>query len=336
LAVPFGTLVVMYYGVPGGLGDVAELQAGVLSIAQLVGAGLARDAASAWVRQGRWQRLHRGVYATFSGEPGREATLWAAVLACGPGAMLSYQTAAEVVGLTDRRSWLVHVTIPGQRRVALTQGLVIHCSARASQALHPARTPPQTRVEETILDLAAAADSLDDACSWVTRGIGRRLTVAESLLQAQAARGKMRWRQELLELLSPVGEGAHSPLEWRYHRDVERPHGFPPGTTQARSRVGGRLVYRDKLYAQFGVALELDGQVAHPGDRRWDDIRRDNAAAAHRITTLRYGWVDVATRPCAVAAEIARVLVSRGFTRVRPCSPRCPVGAVVARQRSPA
>jgi hypothetical protein len=29
---------------------------------------------------GRWQRLHTGVYATFSGEPGRRCALWAAVL----------------------------------------------------------------------------------------------------------------------------------------------------------------------------------------------------------------------------------------------------------------
>jgi hypothetical protein len=88
----------VYHGVPGGLGDVAELQSGILSIAQLRGGGLGRDAASAWVRQGRWQRLHRGVYATFSGEPSREAVLWAGVLASGPWAMLSYQTAAESQG----------------------------------------------------------------------------------------------------------------------------------------------------------------------------------------------------------------------------------------------
>jgi hypothetical protein len=186
------------------------------------------------------------------------------------------------------------------------------------------------------LDLAAAADSLYDVCGWVTRGIGRRLTTEDRLRQAMVLRGKMRWRAELEELLSPAATGVHSPLEWRCHRDVERPHGLPAGTAQARARVGGRTAYRDKLYAKYGIALELDGRLAHPADRRWDDIRRDNAAAANRITTLRYGWIDVATRPCAVAAEITQVLMTRGFTGARPCSPRCPVGAIVARQRSPA
>jgi hypothetical protein len=325
----------MVYGLPDDLTEVAELQCGVLSFRQLA-AGLSWGAVRSRVALGQWQRLHRGVYATFSGEPSREAVLWAAVLACGPGAMLSYQTAAEVAGLTDRRISLIHVIIPGERRVAPIRGLVIHCSARASQALHPARLPPQTRAEETILDLACTATRLDDACGWVTAGVGRRLTTEARLRQAMAQRGKMRWRPELEELLSPAAKGVHSPLEWRHLRDVERPHGLPQGTAQARARAGKRVVYRDKLYAKFGIALELDGRVAHPGDRRWDDIRRDNAAAADRIITLRYGWVDVATRPCEVAAEIAQVLVSRGFAGARPCSPGCPVAVVVARQRSPA
>ena len=41
------------------------------------------------VRSGCWQRLQRGVYATFSGEPLRETVLWAALLRAGPEAVLS-------------------------------------------------------------------------------------------------------------------------------------------------------------------------------------------------------------------------------------------------------
>ena len=321
---------------PTAMRELVDLQAGLATTAQLEAAGFTRNGLSCRVKAGHWQRLHRGVYATFSGELSRAAVLWAAVLAGGSGAMLSYQTAAEVVGLTDRRSSLIHVTIPGKRRVAPIRGLVIHCSARASQARHPARLPPQTRVEETILDLAGAATNLDDVCGWVTAGIGRRLTTEARLREALLQRGKLRWRPELEELLSPAAAGVHSPLEWRYHRDVERPHKLPGGTRQAQARRGAHNEYRDTLYKGYGIALELDGQVAHPRDRRWDDIRRDNAAAANRIITLRYGWIDVATRPCEVAAEITQVLMSRGFSGARPCSPRCQVGTVVARQRSPA
>jgi hypothetical protein len=326
----------VFYGLPVQLSETAQLQCGVLTARQLVDGGLTRGAAKSRVVLGQWQRLHRGVYATFSGDLGRGAVLWAAVLACGPGAMLSHQSAAEIVGLTEKRTSLTHVTIPSERRIARPPGLAIHYSSRAALARHPARLPPQTRIEETILDLACAATRLDDVCGWVTAGIGRRLTTEARLREALLQRGKLRWRPELEELLSPVAAGVHSPLEWRYHRDVERPHGLPGGARQALARRGNHNEYRDALYEGYGIALELDGQVAHPGDRRWDDIRRDNAAAANRIITLRYGWIDVATRPCEVAAEITQVLMSRGFAGARPCSPRCAVGAVVARQRSPA
>jgi hypothetical protein len=49
------------------------------------------------------------VYALFSGEPGREALLWAAVLRAGPDAMLSHHTAAELYRLTDRQNGAAHV-----------------------------------------------------------------------------------------------------------------------------------------------------------------------------------------------------------------------------------
>jgi predicted transcriptional regulator of viral defense system len=155
---------------PPELCELAAHQCGILTTEQVVRGGLTRSAIAAHLRAGRWQRIHRGVYATFSGEPGRLAILWAAVLSAGPGAVLSHQTAAELAGLTDRVSDLIHVTVPVERRPAKMGGLVIHYSARALQARHPARLPPQTRVEETILDLANAARTVDDACAWVFRG----------------------------------------------------------------------------------------------------------------------------------------------------------------------
>jgi hypothetical protein len=230
---------------------------------------------------------------------------------------------------------VIHLTIPSERRVVRTAGIVIHRSARASQAVPPTRLPPQTRVEETVLDLADAASDLDDAVAWVTRGLGRRLTTAEKLRAATELRAKMRWRSELAELLSPGAAGVHSPLEWRYHRDVDRPHGLPASQGQARYRRGSHNEYRDRLYQQYLTAVELHGRVAHPGDTRWDDIRRDNAAATGGTLTLRYGWLEVTTRPCLVAAEVAQVLSSRGFTGARPCSADCPVG-LVRQQRPPA
>jgi very-short-patch-repair endonuclease len=93
----------------------------------------------------------------------------------------------------------------------------------------------------------------------------------------------------------------------------------------------GRAYYLDNLYQDQHVCIELDGRGAHPDDRRWIDVRRDNALAALGLITLRYGWADVGDRSCRTAGEIGAVLAGRGWSgSVRPCGPRCPL----ARPRS--
>lgn len=318
---------------PFSLKRIGFFQDGVLSATQLLSGGLTRDFLRSQVDQGKWQRPYRGVYATFSGELSRRARLWAAILATGPGAMLSHETAAEIARLADKPSRVIHVTLPARRRITPIPGLTIYHSARAERALHPALMPPRTLIEETVLDLVATSARLDDAAAWVTRALGRGLTSQDSLRDALDLRTRIRWGRELAELLSPDAAGLHSILEYRYDHDVERPHHLPDGTRQARFSQGGRTGYRDRLYDGYLVAVELDGRSTHPVEDRWLDISRDNAAAADGILTLRYGWLDVTNHPCQVAAEVARVLAKRGYAGARPCSPACPVGNVGGRYR---
>jgi hypothetical protein len=304
--------------------ELAQFQFGVLTRKQALASGVSRDTIKSRVRYQRWQQLYRGVYAVFPGAVPRNALLWAAVLRAGPGAMLSHQTAAEVSGLIDEPSTLIHVTVPGNRRVSRLPGHVMHFCAAAGQACHPSLTPPRTRIEETVLDLTQAAVTFEAAFGWVTRAVGRRLTTPSRLRAAALCRSRLRWRAQLLAALGPDLDGVHSGLEYRYLRDVERAHGLPRAARQVRARRDARVEYRDALYQAFGVVVELDGQVAHPGDLRWRDIRRDNAALADGVITLRYGWTDVTERPCHVAAQVGEVLRRRGWTgSARPCGPGC-------------
>jgi hypothetical protein len=319
---------------PAELRELVAAQDGALTRGQALGAGLSPTILRFHLERGRWQRLETGVYAVYSGPLERRTVLWGAVLRAGHGAVLSYQAAAELAGLTDRPSSLIHVTVPGDRYVERIPGIVIHRSIRVSQAVHPVLTPPRTRLEETVLDLAGAAATLDDACGWITRALGRRLTTQGQLQQAMALRARLRWRRQLTQALTAEWRGVHSSLEYRYLRDVERPHLLPRGARQARAPArsgtgtGTGTIYRDVLYEQYALAVELDGRLAHPGDQRWPDIHRDNAAAADGILTLRYGWFDVTERSCQVAAQVALALRPRGYALARGCSPACPVTAV--------
>jgi very-short-patch-repair endonuclease len=313
-------------GIPGPLYELAQMQAGVVSRQQVCAAGVSRDAIAWQLQCAQWQELQRGVYALFSGRPERAAVLWAAVLRGGEGAMLSYHTAAELAHLIDEPSGLVHVTVPASRRVRPIPGVVIHLSSRAEASRHPSMLPPRTRVEETVLDLICLATRFDDACGWLTRACGRRLTTEQRLRAAMAARSKLRWRDSLSQVLSATADGVHTVLEYRYYRDVEHAHRLPQAIRQARVTRGRRTQYRDAFYQLCRVVVELDGRMAHPSEARWRDIYRDNAAAADGSVTLRYGWLDITSHPCRTAGELAQVLAQRGWAgQPARCSPGCTV-----------
>src|SRR5271170_2582929 len=98
------------------------------------------------LQDGRWRRVQRGVYTTFTGKPAREAELWTALLRAGPGATLSHQTAAERHLLIsepgpDEPSRAIHVTVPADRHPARLRnipGIVIHRSHALERTRHPA------------------------------------------------------------------------------------------------------------------------------------------------------------------------------------------------------
>jgi very-short-patch-repair endonuclease len=324
LSVEPSTVAFMADDLPTEVRELAAFQGGILSRGQLLNAGLSGALVTSRLRRGSWRRIYPGVYSTSSGELSRTAILWAAVLYAGPRAALSHHSAAEVWRLTDEPGQSVHVAVPGDRRVTSKPGIVLHLSARATETVHPSLMPPRTRVEETVIDLWDTSRNLDTAVGWVTRAIGRRRTTADKLGAAVARRSRVRWRSTLTELLDM--DGVHSVLEYRYVRDVERRHRLPSATRQQKTRDSGRSQYRDEVYEEYQTVVELDGRAAHPGDTRWEDIRRDNAAAAAGLVTLRYGWQQVTMTPCQVAAEIAEVLALRGYGGARPCDAACSAG----------
>ncbi len=303
------------------LDEIAERQHGILTATQARAAGVTDSAIKARVRSGRWQRVFLGVFAVFSGPLPRLSLLWAVVLRAGPGAVLSHETAAEVAGLLKGPGEMIHVTVPSGRDPAGIPGVVVHRSGHVAMRMHPSRTPPQTRLEETIVDLTQVARTIGDAQSWLAQAIGSRLTTSERLACAMRRRSRVRWRSELMAALVDVAAGAHSWLELAYLRDVERAHGLP---VAARQQASGRRVrrYDDVRYPDYRLRVELDGRAAHPDRRRWRDMSRDNDAVVAGDRVLRYGFADVAGDPCAVARQVASVLRNSGWSGHPMCCPR--------------
>jgi hypothetical protein len=304
--------------------ELADIQHGVISRQQAIGAGMPPNVIDGLLRTGRWQPLQRGSYSIFTGEPAREARLWAALHRAGPDAVLSHQTAAELLGLSDQPGQLIHLTIPANRRACGIPGAVIHRSRRIREARHPAMLPPRTRIEETVLDLAQQATTFDAAFDWTCAACQRGLTTPGRIRAAMAGRNRVRWRTDLSVALADIQDGVHSLLEFRYVHNVERAHGLPRPVRQVKIVHGIKTGYLDNLYQEYDTCVELDGRSAHPNDRRWDDIRRDNALAAEGRVTLRYNWSDIVARACPTAWQVAATLRQRGWPGMpRPCGPAC-------------
>jgi hypothetical protein len=324
---------------PAGCRELVASQDGVLGRTQGTQFGLSAYSMRHRVRAQDWQRIQRGVYATFSGQVTREAKLWGALLRAGPDAVLSHQTAAELYGLLKQPSWMIHLTIPAGRnptRHSRIPGVVVHRSRIIDATRHPALTPPRTRVEDTVLDLIEVSKSAQDAYDLICRAVGGRLTTAPRIREALDNRSRFRYRQRTESDLGDAGQGALSNLERWYLRGVERRHQLPVATRQARIGVGGRNIYLDNLYEDYLVCVELDGKAAHPEAEQWADKRRDRRnLAVEKIVTMRFGHVDLRTEQaqCITAAEVAEVLRDRGPWAGIPCElPGCPVSPERHRQ----
>lgn len=303
---------------------LARTQAGVVTTEQLTELGADHAWISRVVRSGQWQRLHHGVLLTHSGPILWRARAWAGLLYAGPGAALSHETAAILHEFRAAPQPWVDVTVPEGRRVGPSLGVVVH---RRSTLPPAGGRPRRTWRGDTVVDLVAAARSDDDSVGWVCDAV-RAGTRLPEIADALSRRNRMRSSALLRDLLHDVAEGIESPLERRYHHDVERRHGLPSAELQVRQVVGGIWIRADAVYRGLRVRVELDGALAHPDGRTDGDTWRDNAVLIARgEITLRYRWRHVAATPCETAAQVATALRSRGWTgRPRPCGPACAVG----------
>lgn len=300
---------------------LASARSGVVTARELVDLGADPSWISRQVRSGRWQRLHRGVLVTHSGPLLWPTRAWGAVHYAGAGAALSHEAAAHRHGFGPAPR-LITVGVPRERRVMPTAGLVIQ---HRIMPLVGGRIPTVWR-GDTVVDLAAAAGSVDDALGWICRAMREGCETRE-VAEALAVRGRVRNRRLLRDLIADADAGIESPLEARYHR-VELAHGLPRAILQERRVVAGRWIRADRLHPAYLLVIELDGDLAHRGGRTDQDTWRDNAVLLETgRTTLRYRWSHVIGRPCAVAGQVSTALRARGWQGTpRPCAPTCAVG----------
>lgn len=290
-------------------------QGGVATRGQLIAeAGLSPRTIDTRARRGRLFTVHRGVYA-LSPVLGTHGARVAAVLACGAGAVLSHESAAELWGLPVVPPRLHHVTVPvgGGRRLAgvtrhRTRGFGPGDVVRVGGIL--VTTPART-----LIDLAAASSTA------AMRRLLREAQYARLIVPADLAaaldrhpghRGVRALRRADPGLARRLP--TESPLEDEL-LEVLLAGGLPLPEAQVElCGVSGTRYRVDFLFRDAGLAIEADGRSVHERAEAFESDRdRDTDLEATGVTTMRFTRKQV--RAGVVVPRVAAALRHRAKAR---------------------
>ena len=172
--------------------ETASAQAGYFTTDQAIGHGFSTALLTHHTKTGRFLRVARGLYRLrdYPSEPGEEIV--AAWLRQGPGAVVSHESALELLGLSDVIADRVHLTVSRERRRLVPQpGVRIHTTTHPLAdadviSRHGVRLSAPAR---TIADVAAAGMAPDQVAAAVRQAFTRGLTTPALLHQAARSRG---------------------------------------------------------------------------------------------------------------------------------------------------
>lgn len=238
----------------------------------------------------------------------------AAVLACGPGAGLSYTSGGtlwEMVALLEPSRLHVSVSADVYRRVP---GVIVHRRAHAEEILTEHRGIPVTDPICTLIDLATmlTAPQLETA---ITEADKRGLVSPEQLRSVLEERAPRRGVPALRKVLDKhTFTLTESELE-RLFLPIARSAGLSlPATGR---RMNGFKV--DFFWRDIGLVVETDGLVYHrtPAAQARDRLR-DQAHAAAGMTCLRFTHAQVKRDPAHVTKTLAVVAERLAAAQVPP------------------
>lgn len=287
---------------------MADRQHGVVARRQLVALGYSTGAIHRRVRRGFLCPVHRGVYAVGRTTPGRWGRWMAAVLACGPEAVLSHRSAAQLWGVVPLGGgFAIEVTRPTSARRRET--IRAHQARLREDEVARVEGIPATSVARTLFDLAAVVPfrQLERAFHEVeVRRLTDRVPVPVLLERHPGRRGAAGLRR-LLASREPAGV-TENELEERFLAFLDA-RGFPRPLLNATLPVGGRLLRPDCMWPRERLIVELDGGAVHRTDRAFEgDRRRDRELLAAGWRTIRVTWRQLHGEPDAVAADLRRAV----------------------------
>lgn len=296
--------------------QLAERQHGVVAHRQLVAAGLSPELIRGRVESGHLLPLHRGVFAVGHGRLTVKGGWMAAVLASGPGAVLSHASAAALWSLRGARG---APEVTRRSGGATHRGIAVH----QTKLLEPVDVAveariPVTSIERTLLDLAPRLDDRQLEHVLVGADRSRRLRWQQlmTLIERTPRRPGAGRLRRIARQVDPRAAEALSPTEVDFLalcRKAELP------IPQVNVLVAGHLV--DFAWLRDRVLVETDSYSFH-GDRlsfERDHLRTvELEAAGYRVHRATAGMLE--RSPGRFMRLVARSLQERRESPLRPTS----------------
>ncbi|HEV2372840.1 MAG TPA: DUF559 domain-containing protein [Streptosporangiaceae bacterium] len=233
-----------------------------------------------------------------------------AVLSAGPGAALAGLTAARLdrlAGFDEPRTYLL-APAPSCVRIRLANVVVHRSRTLRPDDIHPARTPPRTRLTRSLLDAAAWAPSTALARGILAAGVQQRLVRADQLAAAVAARPSIRRHALIAATLGNISEGAQALSELDFTLLLRR-HRIPePDRQVMRLDSMGRRRWLNTYWDQARLAAEIDGMWHMEPLSWWADMCRDNELTTSGYRVLRFPAFALREAPDTVATQIKAAL----------------------------
>jgi very-short-patch-repair endonuclease len=282
--------------------ELAGRQHGLVSRRQLLELGFASHAIKHRIANGRLHPVLRGVYAVGRPQISRYGRWMAAVLRCGPRAVLSHQSAGALWEIVAERSGRIELSVPAAttRRVP---GLVVHRRILSAEDVTTHRGIPLTTPLCTLIDIARrlSPGNLEAAINEADK---RDLTDPEQL---RSALGPLPGRPGVRALRQTLDRRTFTLTDSELERGflpIARAAGLP--LPQTGPKVNGFKV--DFYWPEIGLVVETDGLRYHrtPAQQARDRLR-DQAHLAGGLIPIRFTHAQVRFEPGHVVSTLAAI-----------------------------
>lgn len=292
---------------------LAKQQHGVVAGWQLDQLGFGEQVARKRKAVGRFHRIQQGVYAFGYPVLSRRGHLMAAVLACGPGAVLSHRSAAYLHGILDDSRNRVDVIAPN-RRGRCPQGIAAHRDGTLTCTDQVVIDGiPCTSLARTLLDIAASEPprTLRYAVNQAeVEGVFDLTDMIELLKRSKGRRGVARLRLAI-EDHDPQEQEARRELEKKLLRLFKRA-GFRPAEVNGHLVIDGISMMPDFIWRDARLIVEADSRRVHGTLAAFEkDRERDQRLAAAGWTVIRVTWRQVVDEPERVIRTLHSLLSCR-------------------------